>query len=693
MCGIAGIVRITSVGDGNTRRHALTRPLAEAIAEAWLDALDASIRHRGPDGQGRFRDRAIRGDGAIIDVAFVHRRLAILDPACGAQPMVSALPLPEGGGRGEGSPSSARNQSSTSDLASLPPPLLFLGKPHDPVNYRPLDPANSSNLVATAFNGCIYNHRALRTKLQALGHTFASDHSDTEVLLHGTRQWGERLQDHLDGMYAYAVWSRRDASVLLARDPAGEKPLCVAALGPGIFAFASSPAGLLKAMRAAGAPTTIDQSGLILWLKHGYWPRMPVAGLIEIAPGTCHRIESDGPHHVSTVSHSATSNSTPFDAARVESLLDSAIDSRLDADVPIGCFLSGGVDSSIVATLAHRAMLRHGGGRRLRTFTVQMPDARMDETPFANAVAAHLGTDHAVLACRQTGAADLQSLIAQLGLPFGDSSLLPTHWVSAAAREHVTVALGGDGGDELFAGYNRYFAQRAMHRLRALNPALRALPAWSVRLLHGNLARVANAARNNGYHDILTIFRTPQLRELVPSTDLDAILRDAYVPRPVTDDARHDDFAHYLPEDLMRKVDTAAMAVALEVRAPLLSRSLVDAALGAPLSAVEAGEGRKGLLRQVARRLVPAQAVDRRKQGFGVPVGRWFRTDFGGMRTLLNDRLTSTQPFGPPSLGVNIHLPAVRKLLDEHAAEHHDHGQRLYMLLVLSLWTDAVAST
>ncbi|MGH7130800.1 MAG: asparagine synthase (glutamine-hydrolyzing) [Phycisphaerales bacterium] len=673
MCGIAGIVRITLAADAAARRHALTRPHTDAIPETWLDILDASIRRRGPDGQGRFRDRAIRGDGAIIDVAIVHRRLAILDPACGAQPMVSQV------ARGD--------HASSPEFGLLPLPLLFNGKPHDAVSYRPLDP--TGDLVATAFNGCIYNHRSLRTELQAFGHIFASDHSDTEVLLHGTRQWGERLHEYLDGMYAYAVWSRRDASLLLARDPAGEKPLYVAALEPGVCAFGSSPAGLLKVTHATGAPVTIDQSGLILWLKHGYWPRMPVAGLTEITPGTCHRFETDGPRHVSTTSRSAASTTAPFDAARVESLLDAAIDSRLDADVPIGCFLSGGVDSSIVAALAHRAMLRHG--RRLRTFTVQMPDARMDETPFANAVAAHLGTDHAVLACRQTGAADLESLIAQLGLPFGDSSLLPTHWVSAAAREHVTVALGGDGGDELFAGYNRYFAQRAMHRLRVLNPALRALPAWSVRLLHGNLARVANAARNNGYHDILTIFRTPQLRELVPSRDLDAILRDAYAPRPVESDARHDDFAHYLPEDLMRKVDTAAMAVALEVRAPLLSRSLVDAALGAPLSAVEAGEGRKGLLRQVARHLVPPQAVDRRKQGFGVPVGRWFRSDFGGMRTLLRDRLGSREPFGPPSLGINIHLPKVRKLLDDHAAEHQDHGQRLYMLLVLSLWTDTLA--
>ena len=677
MCGIAGIVRITTATDGAAHRHALTRPHAEAIPEAWLDVLDASIRQRGPDGQGRFRDRAVRRDGAIIDVAFVHRRLAILDPACGMQPMVSMH---------------ARSAGPIStDSAFLPPPLLLLGRPNDVVNYRSLDPGTSGELLATAFNGCIYNHRPLRTELQSLGHTFASDHSDTEVLLHGTRQWAERLHDHLDGMYAYAVWSRRDASLFLARDPAGEKPLYVAALGPGLFAFGSSPTGLLNVMRAAGAPVSIDQSGLTLWLKHGYWPRMPVTGLTEVPPGTCHRVEADGPRQVSTISHSATRNTTPFDAARVESLLDSAIDSRLDADVPIGCFLSGGVDSSIVATLAQRAMLRHG--RRLRTFTVQMPDARMDETPFANAVAAHLGTDHAVLACRATGAEDLHALIAQLGLPFGDSSLLPTHWVSAAARQHVTVALGGDGGDELFAGYNRHFAQRAMHRLRALNPALRALPSWSVRLLHGNLARVANAARNHGYHDILTIFRTPQLRELVPSPDLDAILRSTYVPRLVEDDARHDDFAHYLPEDLMRKVDTAAMAVALEVRAPLLSRSLVDAALGAPLSAVEAGEGRKGLLRQVARRLVPAQAVDRRKQGFGVPVGRWFRSDFGGMRTLLNDRLTSREPFGPPSLRINIHQPAVRKLLDEHAAEHHDHGQRLYMLLVLSLWTDSLTKS
>jgi asparagine synthase (glutamine-hydrolysing) len=634
MCGIAGIVRRIEAG----RK---VPPPGVSIPEAWLDQLDRGVAHRGPDGQGRFRGRAAAPDGATVDVALVHRRLSILDHAGGGQPMVSERP---------------------------------------------------GGTVGVAFNGCIYNHRELRRELAGLGHAFATDHSDTEVLVHGTREWGAGLARRLDGMYAYAAWDQARATLVLARDQAGEKPLYLWWLGEGLLAFASTMPALVACAREAGNEIEIEPRTTLMWLKHGYWPRVPL-GTGEAPPGVVYALGPgpiEGPqggiawHERVDPCPAAGDPTISLHEGEALALLERAVTSRLEADVPIGCFLSGGVDSSVVAALAQKAM--RASGRTLKTFTVKMPDARMDETPYANMVAEHLGTEHAVLECRASAADDLVKLIEQLGLPFGDSSILPTHWVSAAARRHVTVALGGDGGDELFGGYKRYRVNSLMHRLRGPLRATRWLPEWAVRGLGGNLARVATAARCHGYDDILSIFRTPQLRRLINRRLVDQVLEEQYRGRRVGGDARLDDFGVYLPCDLMRKVDTAAMSVALEVRAPMLARELVASALRASLGDVEAGEGRKGLLRRIARGLVPPEAVDRKKMGFGVPMGRWFREDFGGLRTLLRDRLASAAPF--PGVPLEFDRRALERLVDDHMSGRRDHAQRLFALVSLSVWAE-----
>ncbi len=641
MCGIAGIIRFAPAAD--------PLPPQRAIPEPWLDTLEDAIRHRGPDGRGRFRERATAPDGHLIDIALVHRRLSIIDHGGGGQPMVSATP---------------------------------------------------DGTIAVAFNGCIYNHRGLRADLQALGHPFASDHSDTEVLVHGTRAWGPALPDRLDGMYAYAAWDSTSARLLLARDPAGEKPLYIARIDPPgagsatTLAFCSTVAGLLALQRQTGRGIHVDADGQVMWLKHGYWPRLPVA-LHEARPGACYildsRLHSTDPLGTGDLRPSALralrtpGRDATLEPERVETALAAAVASRLEADVPIGCFLSGGVDSSLVAAFAQRELRQRG--RTLRTFTVRMPGRRGDETPYAAMVAQHLGTDHAVLDCSPGAAADLVRLLEQLGLPFGDSSLLPTHWVSIAARAHATVALGGDGGDELFAGYDRYRANAVLHAARPWLGWCRHLPASLVRAVSGKAGRVLASLRYHGYDDIATVFRTPELAALIgPRSAADALARQ-YTSRAVGADARQDDFDLYLPQDLMRKVDTAAMAVALEVRAPFLAREMVDLALSAPLAAVEADGAhrrRKGLLRAIARRLVPAPAIDRRKVGFGAPIGRWFREDFAGLGTLLRDTLDSPDPW--PGLPVQPDRAVVRRLLDEHLTGRRNHPQRLYTLLVQSLW-------
>lgn len=656
MCGLAGILAA----------HPGAAPSTDLIPKAWLDVLEAAIAHRGPDGRGRFRDHTLHR-GHRVEVALVHRRLSILDHGGGAQPMLAALPgvtSPPGHAR------------------------VLRGRPGEPADYTR---AGGTDLLAVAFNGCIYNHQPLRRDLQAAGHVFASDHSDTEVLLHGTRAHGPRLPDRLDGMYAYAVWSNARGELTLARDPAGEKPLYFtrwSAEGVTFVAFANVPAALLALRRAAGVRTVPDPLGVALWLKHGYWPVMPVADLVEAAPGAAYVLNAESawpPEPVArvTLHRQDPPNNLALGPSSLTPLLERAVTSRLDADVPIGCFLSGGVDSSIVAAFAHRALA--AAGRRLLTFNVKVPDARLDESPFARMVAEHLGTEHIELDCKASAADDLTRLIAQLGLPFGDSSLLPTHWVSAAARRHVTVALGGDGGDELFAGYDRYRVNTLLYRLRAPLALARAAPDWLPGLgLGGNLGRVATAARHAGYDDILTILHTPQMHALLGHDIARPLLRRAYADRAPFADARLDDFGRYLPLDLMRKVDTASMAVALEVRAPFLDRGLVAAALATPLGAIYAGEGRKGLLRKVARTLVPPPAIDRRKAGFGIPMGRWFREDFAGLRTLLRDTLDRPGAFD--AAGLSIRPAALRALMDEHFRGRRDHGQRLYTLLVTALW-------
>lgn len=744
MCGIAAVVRISRPDAGESRARALARPHEQAIPERWLDALDGAIRHRGPDGQGRFRDRSVRSDGAIVDVALVHRRLSIIDHTGGAQPMVSLR-----GPARQDVPGlrEARAPGATLDAqrALIPPPLLFRGGPSAAVEYRRLPAAPEDDLLAVVFNGCIYNHRALRAELQSQagasgGHTFETDHSDTEVLLHGWRARGVRLFDDLDGMFAACVWDRRRASLCTARDRFGEKPVYarIGTLnGDTIAVVSSALPGVMRLpldrSEPAGAPARDRGRDFALteWIRLGWSPMLPFADVYSCSPGSATgsgdlqtiglgRVERafakpDSWGHSFRDLHKSRSKALPVET--LDGLLSAAVRSRLEADVPVGVFLSGGIDSSLIATYA-------GAHRRdIEAFTVRMPDARYDESAAAAEVAKAIGIRHHVLDCQPRPAEDLVTLIGQLGLPFGDSSLLPTHWVARAARAHVPVALTGDGGDELFAGYERYKAARYLAYLGITRHALRLLPD-PLRGLGPDptapaprRARFLSAAAHQGMRDILSIFPTPMLRALGRDPSAPAIpgclgsvvtamagaaglMSEVLSPvnelfdREATAGAIQADLVGYLPEDILRKSDTASMGVALEARAPMLALSVADAALKTRIRVLMPGGERKGLLKRVARKYLPAEIVDRPKRGFAVPIGEWFRTDFGGMRTLLLDRLNSREPFGPPDLGIDLDMGFVRTMLEEHLGTGHsgiatrDHGQRLYQLLVLSIWAD-----
>jgi asparagine synthase (glutamine-hydrolysing) len=658
VCGIGGILCVWPAG------AAVSAP-SESIPESWLDIIDESIKHRGPDGQGRFRDRVRRADGSTVDVALVHRRLSILDHAGGAQPMVSEQ------GR----------------------------------------PGLNDGRVTVVFNGCIYNHRELRKELQGRGHTFVTDHSDTEVLIHGWREWGlgaihycdlcdvraEGLCSRLDGMFAFAIWDGRAGSVTLGRDQHGEKPLYMCSResgerGPRLYAFASTASGLLRWSRLVGLerPGFLDE-----WVQEGYSPMAwSVTEVLRCGTETLgiNRGEEGG---LRPRAQYEPAGSQPIDVEglkaawertsnlrvdQVDRLLDEAVRGRLEADVPLGSFLSGGVDSSLVAHYARRAL------GKLATFTVRMPEPAYDESEHAEKAAKIIGTDHTTLSCETRPAEDLASLICQLGLPFGDSSLLPTYWVSRATRGHVKVALSGDGGDELFAGYERYQAATILSRwgwLLRLLPA-RAFKDADPKSRSSKARRLVEAARGRGYADLRSIFPRVLAAKLG--------LRSWPPPfrgtgRGAVERAISSDLEDYLPGDLMRKSDTASMSVALEVRAPLLSNGLTGAARTATIKSLMPMGMRKGLLRQVARKHLPPEIVDRPKMGFAIPVGQWFRSDYGGMKTMLMDHLRSAEPW--PNFGVDLNRGFVDQMVGEHMEERRDHSQRLYMLLVLSIWSKA----
>ena len=665
MCGIAGVIRIHEPKDGPPP------PPLEAIPESWLDILDDSIKHRGPDGQGRFRDRAVREDGTVIDIALVHRRLSIIDHIGGHQPMVH-------------------------DGEHLRPDLTY--QPGEtPIIASEVEP--DKPLVAVVFNGCIYNHRELRKELEGQGYVFETDHSDTEVLVHGWRQDQVRIRHRLDGMYGIAVWERQAASLTTLRDDFGQKPLYQSNNWKRLNAISSNPVGLLtlaSSIKETGEPDPGQVRG---WIKYGWNQSAKLLGVAEsMLPGTSDSIPSnvsndeDGWAQVHNLLLNPVHNE--LNAETLDNLLRAAVQSELEADVPIGCFLSGGIDSALICHYVKEL------DADITAYTVRMPEVSFDESEAATKTAQHLGIRHRVLDCDPKPADDLVRLIEQLGLPFGDSSLLPTHWVCRAAQREVRVALAGDGGDELFLGYDRHRILSLVNKLGI--PTLTSLAAKAIPVGRNPKSRVSrasrllNAAAGEGYKELVAIFPSPFDEQLGISINP---MDHWGLTKGLTPDAGISlrfDRMFYLPEDLLRKTDTASMAVGLEVRAPFLAKKLVDAALRTPLNILMPHGRRKGLLKQVARKYLPDHIIDRPKQGFAIPIGEWFRSDYGGMRQLLFDHLHSTDPFpGLAEAGVELNMKFVEQMLREHDAageksinpwHGRDHSQRLYMLLVLSIW-------
>ena len=600
---------------------------AEARSPELLRRMTDALRHRGPDDEGWAGD----GDGALG-----ARRLAIIDLALGHQPMT-----------------------------------------------------DESGRVIAVQNGEIYNFRELRDELTRLGHRFATG-SDTEVLPHGWEEWGEALVPKLRGMFALAIWDGRSGTLLLARDRFGKKPI-VYARTQRAFIFASEIQGLLVHPLVS---REVDDVALDEYLSLGHI-RAPRSGFraIRKVPPAHTLVFRDGAlrlHRYWTPTYAPkVVMSADEAAAELRDHIATAVRARLISDVPLGAFLSGGLDSSTVVSFMAREM------PRVKTFSIGFADRRLDELPFARVVARAFDTDHHELVVEAVDADELPMLVRHLGEPFADSSIIPTYQVARLTREQVTVALTGDGGDELFGGYDRYRAalvadlldrlpatagiRRVAASLPAGKPRLRSLR----RLLLGvGLGADRRYLRWVGYfpRDGGAPIRGPRTAAvgaegLAPLSDA-AALTGASDPAELHMAA---DLAFGLPADMLVKMDIATMASSLEARSPLLDYQLAEFVMRLPARDKVSPFGSKRLLRHAMRDILPPEVLRRRKMGFTAPVGEWLR---GPMNARFRDLVLATDALAREHVDQRV----ARRLLDEHAAGRADHTRQLWSLLMLELW-------
>jgi asparagine synthase (glutamine-hydrolysing) len=626
MCGIAGFVQ-----------PGLQEQEAQAVLARMLD----TIAHRGPDGQGRWLDLP-------AGVALGHRRLAVVDlSAAGHQPMASA-----------------------------------------------------DGRFQIIFNGEIYNHVALRKQLECTGAMPPGGwrgHADTETLLACMAAWGvtPALQATV-GMFALALWDRRERVLTLARDRLGEKPLYYGWQG-NAFLFGSELKALRAHPRFEARPDWSAARGL-LETACIPGPGSIWQGIAKLPPGctlALHDSDVAGRQLPEPLSYWSLADSAqrgreqPFagsyeDAVdQLEALVLQAVQLQSMADVPVGAFLSGGVDSSTVV-----AMMRKGVNARVTTFSIGMPDPSMDESAQAAAVARHLGTEHVARVIQPGEALALIPSLSRIwDEPFADSSQIPTWLVSRLARERVTVALSGDGGDELFLGYPQYPLLQKVWQLRPLaqlpwRSGLQALAAVDRRDRWGLLRKARIATEAWQQPDVFHLNHWWMNRFQQDPLPLRGPTRSAVVTgslhRGAAETAALADAGHYLPDDILVKVDRAAMANSLETRAPLLDHRIVEFALALPLHYKLQGAAGKRVLRDVLYRHVPRALVDRPKMGFSIPLARWLRQELRPWAQDLLESVPAQSPlFDPQTLG---------DIWTGHLAGTRDRTEQLWPVLSLLAW-------
>ena len=536
---------------------------------------------------------------------------------------------------------------------------------------------NETDDVVCVFNGELYNFQQLREELR--------DHSirgtgDTPVLPHAYEENGPDFVRRLEGMFAFALWDRSRERLVLARDRLGKKPLVWTRLADGTLAFASELKALL---RLPDVRRDVDMAALDAYLALQYVPgdSTGIAGIHRVPPG--HMLLAEGEsqriERYWTPAPAALSPRSDEDWLElVRAAVRDAVTERLAADVPLGALLSGGIDSSVVVSL----MARHGS-QPVRTFTVGFEDARYDERDYARAVADRYATVHEELRIDADVPDTVERLADTFDEPLGDEAAFPTFLICEQARRHVTVALTGDGGDESFAGYERY----AAHRFANVVPtAVAAAGARALRATRaGSTEPRSTLFRAARFLDVATappVDRYARLMEVFPRELRARLWADgAAAPldlRPRTRGVRGLqllDLETYLPGDLLPKSDLASMAHSLELRSPLLDRRVVELGLALPDSLKTRGVTGKVALRRAFAADLPTQVARRGKTGFGVPLGRWFRED---LRELARDVLANDRGW--------FRAAEIRRLQDEHESGRADHGHRLWCLLMLELW-------
>jgi asparagine synthase (glutamine-hydrolysing) len=605
MCGIVGFL--------DTRRSKGREELSVTARR-----MASSLRHRGPEDEGVWVD-------PTSGIAFGHRRLSIIDLS--------------------------------------------------PAGHQPMH--SSCGRYVITFNGEIYNFKALRRELEALGQGFRG-HSDTEVMLAAIAHWDvEGALKKFNGMFAFALWDRQEQTLYLSRDRAGEKPLYYGWAGNTLL-FCSELKALHQHPDFRGE---VDRGALAVYLRHNYIPapHSIYKGIHKLPPGTLLAIRGFGsdasPKPFWSAKQAAEDGlSDPFVGSeseavdQLDSLLNDAISMRMEADVPLGAFLSGGIDSSLVV-----AIMQANSARPVKTFTIGFENALYNEAESAKAVAEHLGTDHTELYVTPEEAMGVIPRLPSLyDEPFADSSQIPTFLVSQLARRDVTVSLSGDGGDELFGGYSTYFWGRSVHQqIRWMPRGLRAAAAkalgpfakfdWNA-LFEKHQSIVPDSVKQRDLTrvlqkltSILTVSGREALYRVLLSywTDPASVVLDAREKMTALTNkdslAKLKDFVHlmmyldtvmYLPDDILVKVDRAAMGVSLESRVPLLDHRVIEFAWRLPLAMKVKGDTGKAPLRQLLHRYVPKKLVDRPKRGFGVPIHEWLR---GPMRSWAEDLLNGSR--------------------------------------------------
>jgi asparagine synthase (glutamine-hydrolysing) len=640
MCGIAGVF------DPRHRRSVFER-------EKLVLRMGQALSHRGPDGWGTWHDEA----GAV---SFVHRRLSILDlSALGKQPMSS----------------------------------------------------NCGRYVLT-FNGEVYNFKELRLELEKLGHSFRG-HSDTEVMLGAFSEWGiPRALERFSGMFAFAVWDLEQRTLTLARDRLGQKPLYYGQIGLD-FVFGSE----LKAFQCVPGWNSlpVDQRALSSFIRYNYVPAPDsiYSGISKLLPGHSVTVVAQGDQVYvrKSVAFWSLAQALPSTRAReerwseaaalsgLEAVLGKAVGSHLVSDVPVGAFLSGGIDSSVIVSI-----MKEQARNRVKTFTIGFEEDGFDEARYAKAVAKHLQTDHHELYVKSQDARDVIPSLAQIyDEPFADSSQIPTLLVARLARTEVTVGLSGDGGDEVFAGYNRYFYSQKMWSLenraplplrRALAGALRSLPPSWLSFFSKRLLGVSWTLEQTLKAVSVLDCASPDelyLRLVSQNQNPASVLNHFVDPRSPGDaqtgpsaseivmSQQYQDAKTYLPDDILTKVDRASMSEGLEVRVPFLDPAVLQYGWGLPHEFKMGKSGGKKLLKELLFKRLPRELVDRPKQGFAIPIGQWLR---GPLRPWAEDLLDARR------LKVEgvFNDRNVLSLWKSHLSGARNHTPELWGILMFQAW-------